>query len=44
MGAMSISPISRRVMNLGHLLVQASDLYPANAAIVWGDRAWTWSN
>ncbi|MGY2048984.1 acyl-CoA synthetase [Methylobacterium sp. JK268] len=36
-------PMSRRVMNLAHCLTQAAQRHPERAAIVWGDRHWTWA-
>nr|WP_281417427.1 acyl-CoA synthetase [Plastoroseomonas hellenica] len=35
--------ISRRVMNLGHLLTQAARRHPARPGFVWGDRTWSFA-
>lgn len=40
---MSQGRMSRRVMNLGHLLAQAARREPARVGLVWGARAWTWA-
>lgn len=34
---------SDRVMNLGDLLTEAATRYPGGQAIVWGNRAWSWT-
>src|SRR6516162_1730751 len=34
--------MSRRVMNLGHLLTQNARRHGDHAGFVWGDRSWTW--
>ncbi len=35
--------MSKRVMNLSHLVRQASRRYGKEIAFVWGDRTWTWA-
>ena len=34
--------MSRRVMNLGHLLTQNARRHGDHAGFVWGDRSWSW--
>ncbi len=43
MSALTMIPATQRVMNLGHFLKQAADLFPAKPAIIWGERSWTWA-
>ncbi len=38
-----VSPCSRRVMNLSHVLLQAARRYPDEIGFVWGERTWNWS-
>lgn len=38
-----MKPMSKRVMNLSHLVRQAARRYGNDIAFVWGDRTWTWS-
>lgn len=35
--------VSRRVMNLAHLLRQAARRHPGELALIWGDEAWSWA-
>ncbi|HEY4254123.1 MAG TPA: acyl-CoA synthetase [Roseomonas sp.] len=35
--------ISRRVMNLGHLLTQAARRHPARIGFLWGERSWSFA-
>lgn len=35
-------PVSRRVMNLAHVVTQAARRFPDRPGLVWGDRSWTW--
>jgi fatty-acyl-CoA synthase len=37
-----VSRMSRRVMNLAHLLTQNSRRHGGRAGFIWGDRSWTW--
>src|SRR3954467_5115688 len=34
--------MSRRVMNLAHMLTQNARRHGARPGLVWGDRSWTW--
>jgi fatty-acyl-CoA synthase len=34
--------MSRRVMNLAHMLTQNARRHGARAGFIWGDRSWTW--
>lgn len=34
--------MSRRVMNLAHMLTQNARRHGARPGFVWGDRSWTW--
>jgi fatty-acyl-CoA synthase len=38
-----VTPCSRRVMNLSHVLLQAARRFPDEAGFVWGEQIWTWS-
>ena len=38
-----MKPMSKRVMNLSHLVRQVARRYGNDIAFVWGDRTWTWS-
>ena len=38
-----VAPCSTRVMNLAHFVTQARRRQPQEIALVWGDRAWTWT-
>jgi len=38
-----VSPNTRRVMNLAHLLTQNARRFPDGIGFVWGQRRWTWS-
>ena len=38
-----VSPASRRVMNLSHVLRQAARRYPDSIGLVWGDAVWDWA-
>ncbi len=37
-----MTPVSRRVMNLAHLLTQNARRHGDRAGLIWGDRSWTW--
>jgi fatty-acyl-CoA synthase len=37
-----VTPVSRRVMNLAHLLTQNARRHGDRVGFVWGDRSWTW--
>src|SRR5215470_14782015 len=37
-----LRPVSRRVMNLAHLLTQNARRHGDRVGFVWGDRSWTW--
>ena len=37
-----VAPVSRRVMNLAHFLVQAARRHPLQPALICGDRRYTW--
>src|SRR5689334_2214526 len=37
-----VTPVSRRVMNLAHLLTQNARRHRDRIGFVWGDRSWTW--
>ena len=37
-----LTPMSRRVMNLAHLVTQNARRYGDRVGFVWGDRSWTW--
>ncbi len=39
-----LAPVSRRVMNLSHVLRQAARRHGAEIGFVWGDQAWTWAD
>ena len=38
-----VTPISRRVMNLSHFLRQNARRHPADPALIWGERSWSWA-
>lgn len=38
-----VTPCSRRVMNLAHLLRQAARRFPDEPGFIWGDFAWSWA-
>ena len=38
----SLRPVSRRVMNLAHLLTQNARRHGDRIGFIWGDRSWTW--
>ncbi len=38
-----IVPISKRVMNLAHLMRQCARRFPDEIGVVWGDAHWTWA-
>ncbi len=37
-----VAPVSRRVMNLAHLVTQNARRFPEKPGLVWGERTWTW--
>lgn len=37
-----MAPVSRRTMNLAHLVRQAARRHRAEIGLVWGDSTWTW--
>jgi len=37
-----LRPVSRRVMNLAHLLTQNARRHGDRVGFIWGDRSWTW--
>src|SRR5258705_10220124 len=37
-----VTPMSRRVMNLAHLLTQNARRHGERIGFVWGERSWTW--
>lgn len=37
-----LRPVSRRVMNLAHLLTQNARRHGDRIGFIWGDRSWTW--
>ena len=37
-----VARMSRRVMNLAHLVTQNARRHGDRAGFIWGDRAWTW--
>jgi fatty-acyl-CoA synthase len=37
-----VTPVSRRVMNLAHLVTQNARRFPDRPGFIWGDRVWTW--
>ncbi len=37
-----VTPMSRRVMNLAHLIVQNARCFPDRAGFIHGERTWTW--
>ena len=36
-------PVSRRVMNMAQFVTQAAQRFPNRAALIWGERRWTWA-
>lgn len=38
-----ITPATKRVMNLSHILRQAARRYGSEISFVWGERTWTWA-
>lgn len=42
LGGGGVAPVSRRVMNLAHVLRQAARRFPDAPGLVWGDAQWTW--
>jgi fatty-acyl-CoA synthase len=38
-----VAPVSKRVMNLGHLVRQAARRHPQEIGFAWGDATWTWA-
>jgi acyl-CoA synthetase (AMP-forming)/AMP-acid ligase II len=39
-----ITPVSKRVMNLSHLLHQVARRHGPDIGFVWGERTWTWTD
>src|SRR3990170_6374673 len=37
-----VTPMSRRVMNLAHLVTQNARRHGDRTGLIWGDRSWTW--
>ncbi len=37
-----VARVSRRVMNLSHVLWQCGRRFPDRIGLVWGERSWTW--
>ena len=37
-----IVPVSKKVMNLSHVLKQAGRRFPREIGLVWGDVSWNW--
>jgi fatty-acyl-CoA synthase len=37
-----VTPMSRRVMNLAHLVTQNARRHGERPGFIWGDRSWTW--
>ncbi|WP_371877218.1 acyl-CoA synthetase [Alsobacter ponti] len=37
-----LAPVSRRVMNLAHMLTQNARRFPDRPGFIWGERTWTW--
>ena len=37
-----VVPVTRRVMNLSHVLRQAARRFPSGIGLVWGETSWTW--
>ncbi len=37
-----IAPVSRRVMNLAHIVTQAARRFPDRPGLIWGERQWAW--
>ncbi len=42
-GAGSGLPVSRRVMNLAQFVAQSARRFPDRAALIWGERRWSWA-
>ena len=38
-----ITPATKRVMNLSHILRQAARRHGAQIGFVWGERIWSWA-
>ena len=38
-----VAPVSRRVMNLAHILRQAARRHGGETGLVWGEAIWTWA-
>ncbi|ORE96596.1 acyl-CoA synthetase [Stappia sp. 22II-S9-Z10] len=38
-----VAPITRRVMNLSHILRQNARRFPGEIGFVWGEATWTWA-
>ncbi len=38
-----VNPVSRRVMNLSHLITQNARRFPERKALLWGEKSWTWA-
>ena len=36
-------PVSRRVMNLAQFVSQSARRFPGRAALIWGERRWSWA-
>lgn len=39
-----VTPVSKRVMNLSHLVRQAARRFGAEIGLVWGEVTWTWAD
>src|ERR1700690_3836468 len=37
-----VTPMSRRVMNLAHLVTQNAHRHGERIGFIWGERSWTW--
>lgn len=38
-----ILPVTRRVMNLAHIVTQNARRLPGHPAFIWGERVWSWA-
>jgi len=38
-----VAPVSRRVMNLAHMLTQNARRFPERPGLIWGERQWRWA-
>jgi len=38
-----VVPMSRRVMNLAHMLTQNARRFPDRPGLIWGERSWSWA-